>query len=201
MRYLLIIPALALAALVVAVTGGQAFAGDAESPRDRVKVTIDEIVKIVESSPGEENKGKRREQLRELINPLFDFGEMSKRSLGTHWKDATEEEKREFVAVFSDLLAKTYLGKIETVKAGMVTVDSESVEVPRANVKTTVHNKGETFPLEYKMHNMSGKWRVYDVVIENIGLVANYRNEFAGIIRKDKLSGLIERLKNKKSEG
>ena len=70
----------------------------------------------------------------------------------------------------------------------------------KAVVKTSITSRGDTFPLDYKLTNASGKWRVYDVVIENIGLVANYRNEFAGIIRKDKLSGLIQRLKDKEKK-
>ena len=169
-------------------------------PLEKVKVTIDEIIKIVEANSGDENTTQRREKLRELINPVFDFEEMAKRSLGANWKEATQDERKEFVDVFSDLLAKTYLSKIETVKSGMVTVNSENVDQVRALVKTSVLHRGETFPLDYRLQNTSGKWKVYDVIIENIGLVANYRNEFAGIVRKDKISGLIRRLKDKQSE-
>ena len=169
-------------------------------PLVKVRTTIDEIVNVVEALPGDDKKAERREKLRLLINPVFDFQEMAKRSLGPHWKECTPEEQAEFVSVFSDLLAKTYLGKIETVKRGMVKVDSESVEPPKAVVKTTVINKGESFPLDYKLQDVGGNWRVYDVVIENIGLVANYRNEFNGIIRKDKVSGLIEKLKAKQAD-
>jgi phospholipid transport system substrate-binding protein len=80
----------------------------------------------------------------------------------------------------------------------MVKVESESVDPPKAVVKTVVISKGDTFPIDYKlMVGSNGKWQVYDVVIENIGLVANYRNEFSGIIRKDKFSGLMERLRAK----
>lgn len=169
-------------------------------PKEKVKNTIDEIIKIVDSNSGAEKTSQRREKLRELINPVFDFEEMAKRSLGNNWKAATPEEQQEFTKVFSDLLAKTYLSKIETVKPGMVNVNSESVEQGRALVKTSVSHKGDTFPLDYKLQNESGSWKVYDVIIENIGLVANYRNEFAGIVRKDKISGLIQRLKDKGGE-
>lgn len=169
-------------------------------PLLRVRTTIEEIVNVVEGLPGDDKKLERREKLRKLINPVFDFQEMAKRSLGPHWKECTPEEQSEFIAVFSDLLAKTYLGKIETVKRGMVKVDSESVEAAKAIVKTTVTTKGESFPLDYKLQEINGTWKVYDVVIENIGLVANYRNEFAGIVRKDKLSGLIQKLKAKQDE-
>jgi phospholipid transport system substrate-binding protein len=123
---------------------------------------------------------------------------MSRRSLGPNWNEITADEQREFTQVFSELLARTYLSKIETVKPGMVKVESESVETQKAVVKTVVISKGDTFPIDYKlMVGTTGTWQVYDVVIENIGLVANYRNEFSGIIRKDKFSGLMERLRNK----
>jgi phospholipid transport system substrate-binding protein len=80
----------------------------------------------------------------------------------------------------------------------MVKVESENVEPPKAVVKTIVISKGDTFPIDYKLiQKEGGSWQVYDVVIENIGLVANYRNEFSGIIRKDNFSGLMEKLRAK----
>jgi phospholipid transport system substrate-binding protein len=167
------------------------------SPKADMQQTIDQIIKIASALPGEEKKIERRHKLRELINPKFNFAEMSKRSLGSNWNDLTPQEQADFTNVFSELLARTYLSKIETVKPGMVTVESEQVEAPRAVVKTIVVSKGDTFPIDYKLMLINNSWQVYDVVIENIGLVANYRNEFSGIIRKEKFAGLMERLRKK----
>lgn len=167
------------------------------SPKAEMSKTIDDIIAIASAYPGDEGKTVRRQKLRELINPKFNFAEMSKRSLGANWNELSASEQSEFTTVFSELLARTYLSKIETVKPGMVKVESEQVEMPRAIVKTVVISKGDTFPIDYKLMNSSNTWQVYDVVIENIGLVANYRNEFSGIIRKDKFSGLMERLRKK----
>jgi phospholipid transport system substrate-binding protein len=167
------------------------------SPKADMQQTIDQIIKIATALPGDEKKTERRAKLRELINPKFNFAEMSKRSLGSNWNDLSPQEQADFTTVFSELLARTYLSKIETVKPGMVTVESEQVEAPRAVVKTTVVSKGDTFPIDYKLMLHGGSWQVYDVVIENIGLVANYRNEFSGIIRKEKFAGLMERLRKK----
>lgn len=167
------------------------------SPRADMDKTINDIIAIVEANPGDSQKGVRREKLRVLINPRFNFNEMSRRALGPSWNEITPEEQVDFTTVFSDLLAKTYLSKIETVKAGMVTVTSETIEMPKALVKTSVVSKGDTFPIDYKMIFQDGRWQVYDVVVENIGLVANYRNEFSGIIRKDKFSGLMNKLRQK----
>jgi len=86
-----------------------------------------------------------------LINPKFNFSEMAKRSLGPNWNEITPEEQADFTDVFSELLARTYLSKIETVKPGMVEVKSEQVELPRAVVKTVVISKGDTFPIDYKL--------------------------------------------------
>jgi phospholipid transport system substrate-binding protein len=171
------------------------------SPKVEMKSTIDGIVSIVEQLPEDSQKAQRRTKLRELINPKFSFAEMSRRSLGSNWTSLTPEQQGEFTEVFSDLLARTYLSKIETVKRGMVTVDSESIELPKAIVKTMVTSKGDRFPIDYKLMFEEGRWQVYDVVIENIGLVANYRNEFAGIMRKDKFTGLMSRLREKASHG
>jgi len=169
------------------------------SPKAEMVQTIDSIISIAGAHQGDASKTIRRQKLRELINPKFNFAEMSKRSLGANWNDLSPSEQADFTQVFSELLARTYLSKIETVKPGMVKVESEQIEPPRAVVKTVVISNGDTFPIDYKMTNAgaSQSWQVYDVVIENIGLVANYRNEFSGIIRKDKFSGLMERLRKK----
>lgn len=163
----------------------------------QVEQTVDEVIEVVKMYRDDKQLDQRRAKLREVINPRFDFEEMSKRSLGAYWKEISPEQQKEFVRVFSDLLARTYLSKIETVEEGMVKFDGEKLDPPRALVKTTIKYKGDNFPLDYKLLNSSGSWKVYDVVIENIGLVANYRNEFAGIIRKESFDGLMKRLREK----
>ncbi len=168
----------------------------AVSPLKEIERTVDELITVIEGTSSV-SAPIRRDKLRIVINRLFDFEEMAKRSLGAHWKEISTEEQNEFVHVFSDLLARTYLTKIETLKRGMVRFDSERVESPRALVKTFIENNGDKFPLDYKLLDRSGSWKVYDVVIENIGLVANYRNEFAGVIRKETFAGLLKKLKEK----
>jgi phospholipid transport system substrate-binding protein len=167
------------------------------SPKAEMQKTIDDIIAIAGTYPEDAQKTVRREKLRVLINPKFNFSEMAKRSLGPNWNEISADEQKDFTNVFSELLARTYLSKIETVKPGMVDVKSEQVELPRAVVKTVVTSKGDHFPIDYKLTYQNNTWQVYDVVIENIGLVANYRNEFSGIIRKEKFAGLMERLRKK----
>ena len=170
------------------------------SPMAAVQKTIDEVLIVALSLKGDENKTKRREQLRAIIAPRFDFSEMAKRSLGASWLKMSTTQQDEFVTVFSSLLGRTYLERVETIEEKMVTIDSENVSLPKALVKTSVHRKGDVFPLDYRLHFQGNEWKVYDVIIENIGLVSNYRNEFSGIIRKDGIDGLITKLKEKEGK-
>lgn len=172
---------------------------DQDTPKVTINKTIEEILKVVEAHSGDTQTKPRREKLREVINPRFDFDRMAQLSLGANWTEASVDEQKEFTAVFSDLLAKTYLSKIETIKPGMVSVETESLDSTgqKSTVKTLVKSKGDVFPIDYKLLNEKGSWKVYDVVIENVGLVVNYRNEFAAIIRKEKFPGLLRKLRDK----
>lgn len=188
--------------LRVNIEAEQASVTHEQSPKLLISNTIDKIIKVVQKYPDDSLKEKRREELRKIINPYFDFKEMSFRSL-TKWKEISESERETFVELFSDLLSKTYLKRLERVKPGMVEIASEKIRkarFPVAVVKTLVSHNGDTFPIDYKMVKRNDKWQIYDVTIENIGLISNYRNEFSGIIRKEKFSGLIERLKQKASQ-
>ncbi|MCB0310276.1 MAG: ABC transporter substrate-binding protein [Bdellovibrionales bacterium] len=165
---------------------------------DEVSHTIDLLVETVAQHPGDDEVEIRRETLHDIIAPRFDFQEMAKRSLGAHWSKVDEVQRNEFVSVFSKLLAKTYLERIEHIRKETVAIKDEQMKNDKvAVVHTIVTHKGDKFPIDYKLVRRKSGWRVYDVVIENIGLVSNYRNEFAGIIRKEQFAGLMERLKQK----
>jgi phospholipid transport system substrate-binding protein len=168
---------------------------------DEVKTTVDRVIQVAEAYPGETARTERRTKLREIISERFDFNEMAKRSLGAEWSKITAEQQAEFVSAFSDLLAKTYLNRIETVTKDTVVIDKESLDFPKSVVKTKVKSDGSVFPIDYRLQNINGAWKVYDVIIENIGLVANYRNEFAGIIRSSGFEGLLDSLKKKVAKG
>ncbi|MCI5066307.1 ABC transporter substrate-binding protein [bacterium] len=170
------------------------------SPRMEMQKTLDSLVEVVTNHPGAENRSVRQEKMRSIIEPKFDFEEMAKRSIGVKWKSLSEGERTEFVDLFSELLARTYLGRLEKVEKDMVEIRSETLRAPRALVRTVVSYEGDTFPLDYKLLQGEGGWRVYDVIIENIGLISNYRSEFAGIIRKDEFSGLLEKLREKNAQ-
>ena len=189
-----------LICLLLLGIGGAAAAVAENSPTPRTVIadTIDRVVKVVEAMPGDDQKKARHVKLRAIIAPRFDFKEMSKRSLGLIWNSRTPEERDEFVKLFSDLLATTYLNRIDSIQRKTVKIDKEKVVGDRAVVNTMVTHKGSKFPIDYKMLLRGpGDWQVYDVSIENIGLVVNYRSEFAGIIRKHEFSGLMTKLREK----
>ncbi len=190
-------PALADAASTVENRSAEEKEAAATSPLKEVKITLDQVVATNERLMGDAHTKERRDELRRIIEPRFDFDEMAKRSLGPEWPKRTKEEQAEFSRIFSKLLASTYLDRVETATRDMLTVDKEKVQYPRAIVRTTVTSRGESFPIDYKLQFVEGEWRVYDVVVENIGLVANYRSEFAGIIRKEEFSGLMQKLRDK----
>ena len=187
---------LGLALFVFAPTASL-LAAPTTQPQEVIKSTIDSVVKIVEELPGDTNLKSRRGKIKTLLEPRFDFAEMAKRSLGANWSTISTEQQKQFVDAFSKLLSDTYVARIENVKRDMVKVKNESVDGDKAIVKTSVLNKGDTFPIDYRLMDKGGAWLVYDVVIENIGLVANYRNEFAGIMRREKFDGLMAKISAK----
>lgn len=166
------------------------------------KNTITEAVNKVKSAVtthgGKLSPEELDKKLREIIEPAFDFQEMSRRSLGANWNNATPDERKEFTDLFSTLLARNYLKQIrENAKDSEFKIVSSSEEGRRSLVQTIVKTPKEEIKIDYRLYSKDKEWKVYDVIIENIGLVSNYRSEFAGIIRRSKVSGLIEQLKTK----
>ncbi|RMD86253.1 MAG: ABC transporter substrate-binding protein [Candidatus Dadabacteria bacterium] len=167
------------------------------SPLKIIQETTKQVIEVNKNFESKQSSREHHSKLREIIAVHFDFNEMAKRSLGSYWLKITDEEREEFVDVFSELLARTYLSRIDKIRSDIVSFNGEKIRQKKAIVKTIINYEGNSFPIDYKFINKKGHWLVYDVVIENIGLVANYRNEFAGIIRKEKFSGLLARLKKK----
>jgi phospholipid transport system substrate-binding protein len=120
---------------------------------------------------------------------------MSKRSLGTRWRERTPEERDRFVVLFRELLENSYLGKIEGYEGEAIRYGKETVDGPYAVVKTlVVTRKGQEIPVDYRMLVDGGKWRIYDVAIEGISLVNNYRSQFNSILQKSSFAEMMEKL-------
>lgn len=178
-------------------TASQAYA----TPTEDVKKTVDEVVRIVADKEMKKNDQKRRQALKKTISLIFDYGEMAKRSLGKHWNQRTATEKKQFVDLFATLLENSYAGKIESYNNEKIVYIKEILDADHAEIKSKVVTaKRDEFTLDYRMINQNGKWMVYDVVIEGVSLVSNYRSQFNRIITASGYGELVKKLQNKSSE-
>lgn len=163
-----------------------------------VEQTVAKVQKVVEEKAGNTSPEKLDTILKDLISPVFDFEEMSKRCLGTNWKTATPDQQKEFQKLFSNLLAKNYIKQIrEKAKGSKFKILGAQEASDKATVQTMVTTDAGDLKIDYRLYNKPGQWKVYDVIVENIGLVSNYRSEFSDIVSKEGVSGLIEKLRNK----
>ena len=148
------------------------------------------------------NKEKRRTKIRGLIRARFDFEEMAKRTLATHWKKRSAQEKEEFISVFSDLLEYSYIGKIEGYTNEKVTYDKEKIKGggKYALVKTSIVTSSVSIPIDYKLLMKNKAWHVYDVVIEGVSFISTYRSQYNKIITSESFASLIKKMKEKLNE-
>jgi phospholipid transport system substrate-binding protein len=197
-RHVALVVALGLAVFVVGVD--RAAAG---APSDQLKAQIDRVLKVLDD-PELKKDGRSRERraaVRKIANEIFDFGETARRSLARHWQGRTPAERDEFVQLFSDLLERSYISKVELYGGEKIQYLGDAVEGEQAKVQTKLVTKsGSEIPIEYRMHRKGGRWLVYDVIIEGVSLVANYRTQFNKIIQTDSYQALIKKMKNKQEE-
>lgn len=168
-----------------------------------VKKTVDQVVAIVSNAELKkpQNEAKRRAALKNAISSIFDYGEMAKRSLGVHWKERTKAEQKEFVDLFAALLENSYAGKIESYENEKIVYDKETVEGDYAEVKSRVVTaKRDEYSLDYRLLREGNRWMVYDVVIEGVSLVSNYRSQFNRIITSQGYGELVRKLRAKSQE-
>lgn len=167
-------------------------------PTEQIRGAIDRGLGIVRRADlqGDANKAERRALLRKELFPSFNFEEMSRRSLGIHWKNRTPRERHEFVKLFTDLLENAYAGKIEGYKGEKIRFGKETLDLPYAEVKTTIVTpQGQEFSVDYRLLADGNRWRAYDIVIEGVSLVNNYRSQFAGILQKSSYEEMIKKLR------
>jgi phospholipid transport system substrate-binding protein len=174
----------------------------ADSPTEQVRSTVDQVLAIV-GSPNPKSKSQmeaQRAQLVQVISPRFDFPEMAKRSLGRHWAGRTAEEQREFAEIFAGLLSRSYVDNIESYTGQNVLYTREREEQNYAEVDTkiAVENRPPV-SINYKLHSVNNEWKVYDLIIEDISVVSNYRSQFDRVMAKTSYADLVRMLKEKQS--
>jgi phospholipid transport system substrate-binding protein len=170
----------------------------AGAPGDQTRATIEKVMAILKSPTA---KSERRERLRQVINPSFDFAEMAKRSLGAHWQRRNSTEQQEFVKLFTELVESSYIDALESYSGEQVIVANEKQDKELAEVNTKIlTKKGEEYAVDYRLHQTSGGWKIYDAVIENVSLVNNYRSQFHRVIARSSYEDLMTKMKDKRFE-
>ncbi|HTN71787.1 MAG TPA: ABC transporter substrate-binding protein [Methylomirabilota bacterium] len=174
----------------------------AGEPTEAIRTAINQGVDILANAKLD-NKKQRAEvinRLREIVYPLFDFNEMAKRSLGANWSRINAQQQKEFAEAFTQLLEKTYADQIDRYDGQTVAYVGETVDKEYAEVNTKVKDKkGQAYSVDYKLRLVDGKWRIYDVVAENISVVNNYRSQFNRVIANSSFEELLNRIKNKEA--
>ena len=183
------------------------------APREVVQRAVARVIEVIDAggqaSPGDRagvvsafSSARRRGQIRTIAEELFDFEEVARRALSVHWAARTPAEREEFVALFTDLLERAYIGKVESYAGEKIVYPAEKIDgdfavvrsriVPkRRSVDARVHETG----LEYRLHKKDGRWKVYDVIIDGVSFVSTYRSQFDRIIKASSYQTLVDRLR------
>ena len=173
---------------------------NAGEPLDVVKGAADRAVQVLKD-PKLLSKDKRKERvdrIKEILEPIFDFEEMAKRSLGPHWRRRTPAEQQEFVKIFQEFIERVYSDKIDLYEGEKIVFGKETIDQDFAQVESNVINaKGESFSIVYRLRRADGKWKVYDAVVENISFINNYRSQFDRVINSSSYEELVKKLREK----
>jgi phospholipid transport system substrate-binding protein len=186
--------------LIAAVAPAPASAG---VPTEQLKGAVERVLKTLDDPAykGETKLGERRTAVRKIANEIFDFAEIAKRSMARHWQPLSEAQRTEFVGLFADLLERSYISKIETYGGEKIQYTAERLDGDYSVVSTKIITKnGTEVPVDYRMIKRSDRWLVYDVSIEGVSLVSNYRTQFNKIIQTTSYGELVSKLKNKQDE-
>jgi phospholipid transport system substrate-binding protein len=170
-------------------------------PADQVRRQLDQVVKIL-AEPGLKREGRepeRRAKVRAFVDEIFDFTEMTRRTLAQHWQTRTEAERSEVVRLFSDLIEHVYYSKLATYSGEKIAVLGDAIDADQATVRTRIiTQQGSEIPVDYRMLRRGEQWLVYDVAVEGVSLVANYRMQFNKIIQSQSYRALVDKLRSKR---
>jgi len=186
-----------LAAAALLAWPAPALAGGAATAA--VKQTVDEVIRILadEKLKKPDKIQERRRLLEKVVGARFGYDEMSKRTLAAHWQKLDAKQREEFTELFKRLLTNSYADKVEGYTGEQIHYINERNEGDYAEVRTRVANGKTEIPLDYRLLNKGGDWRVYDVVVDGVSLVNNYRGQFAKIIRTSGYDDLVKQLQDK----
>ena len=169
------------------------------TPTQAMRTTISQALEVLQDQ--ELKKPERTDELvtrlKKIADERFDYGEMAKRALGTQWHQLTEKDQQDFVDLFTEFLTATYVEKIHSYSGEEVKFLNEKREGNYAEVKTIMVGRKTEIPLDYRLWEKDGDWKTYDVVIDGISLVRNYRGQFTAIIHASSYEQLVQTLREK----
>lgn len=192
--------------LVALVAVGASLRACADEPTAQVRATTDKILALL-ADPGLKNEGhnsERRQLIRKELDQRIDWATVARSSLGRHWAKRTRAEQTEFVSLFSRLLEETFIDKFETHHAELDKVEylGEKIIDEYASVKARLSTKDQiVHPVEYRLQKSGKDWRIYDVLLEGVSLVKNYRDQFDEILAKSSYEKLVADLRAKIPQG
>ncbi len=196
MRWLFMTALVVTLALVLAAPPARAGA-----PTEQLKAQVDRVLKLIDDPALKDKPKDKRVAVRKIADDIFDFGETAKRSLGRHWAARTQAERDEFVKLFGDLLERSYISKIELYGGEKIQYMNDRIEGDQAFVLSKLVTKaGSDIPIEYRMLKRGDRWLVYDVIIEGVSLVSNYRTQFNKIIQTSSYAELVKKMKSRQEE-
>jgi phospholipid transport system substrate-binding protein len=172
-------------------------------PRETVETAVGRVISLVQASEATKSESvaaDRRTEIRKLARQLFDFEEVTRRTLSRHWAARSSDERAEFVALFTDLLERSYITRVEAYAGETVTYSGEAVEAGYATVRSKITDRRNDIMLDYRLHLREGRWRVYDLQIDGVSFVATYRSQFDRIIQAESYGALLERMRKKSFE-
>ena len=175
----------------------------ATTATEQLKSAIDRVLATVDAPAfkGDGRAVERRIAVRTIANEIFNFTEIARRSLGRYWQPLSEAQRTEFVGLFGDLLERSYIAKIELYGGEKIVYSGERVDGDFTTVSTKIMTKnGTEVPVDYRLVRRDDRWMIYDVNIEGISLVSNYRTQFNKIIQTSGYNSLVEKMKTKQTE-
>ena len=182
--------------LVAALVLGLASAAWAGPPTDQLRTYTDEVLKVLQNTAL--TLPERREAVKHLAEEVFEVSETAKRALGQHWLQRTPAEREEFVKLFANLLEQTYIARIGEFGGEKLTYVSEQIDGDRAIVRARITTKnGTEVPVESRLLQKETRWLIYDILVENLSLISNYRSQFDRVIRTTSYEELVKRLKTR----
>lgn len=186
------------------VTAGASSALAAASPTDTIRQTVDTVLNIIKKPEMRDaaQKPALLKQVEDHIKTIFDFSEFSARTVGPKWRSFTPEQKLQFEEAFADLLRATYIEKLENYSGEQVNFTGEILNSKgdKAEVQSSIQLKDKVIPVSYRLLTKNGEWKVYDVRIENVSMIENYRGQFKDILLRGDAGELIQKVREKARE-